>query len=109
MFNNLDGPPRSPRRPRRSCRGVPCHGAVQPPQARRRPGNAQRDEHLRTGDFCDTEHHQDIVFRSTATDQVDESTYRMTGDQTIKDVTHRRPPGCACRLPPSPYATWSYS
>lgn len=47
----------------------------------------QRDGHLRTGDFFDTESHPEITFRSTAAEQTDAETYRLTGDLTIKGVT----------------------
>lgn len=46
-----------------------------------------RDNHLRTGDFFDVEQFPQITFRSTAAEQVDEETFRVTGDLTIKDVT----------------------
>ncbi|AXI76934.1 YceI family protein [Peterkaempfera bronchialis] len=47
----------------------------------------QRDEHLRTGDFFEAETHPEITFRSTAAERVDDETYRMTGDLTIKGTT----------------------
>ncbi|WP_116115889.1 YceI family protein [Austwickia chelonae] len=49
--------------------------------------NADRDGHLRTGDFFDAERFPAITFASTDLVAVDESTLRMTGDLTIKDVT----------------------
>ncbi|MEU8920707.1 YceI family protein [Kitasatospora sp. NPDC048545] len=48
---------------------------------------AQRDEHLRTGDFFAAETFPEIRFRSTSTEQLDDDTYRMTGELTIKDTT----------------------
>lgn len=48
---------------------------------------AQRDEHLRTGDFFAAETYPEITFRSTAAEMVDADTYRMHGDLTIKDTT----------------------
>ncbi|MFC9324981.1 YceI family protein [Kitasatospora sp. NPDC057015] len=48
---------------------------------------AQRDEHLRTGDFFAAETHPEITFRSTAAERVREDSYRMTGDLTIKGTT----------------------
>jgi polyisoprenoid-binding protein YceI len=48
---------------------------------------AQRDEHLRTGDFFDAATYPEITFRSTSAERVDEETYRLNGDLTIKDVT----------------------
>ncbi|MFE5580070.1 YceI family protein [Kitasatospora sp. NPDC056531] len=48
---------------------------------------AQRDEHLRTGDFFAAETYPEIRFRSTATEQLGDGSYRMTGELTIKDTT----------------------
>ncbi|MFE0626741.1 YceI family protein [Streptomyces sp. NPDC058864] len=48
---------------------------------------AQRDEHLRTGDFFDAATYPEISFRSTSAEQVDDETYRMHGDLTIKETT----------------------
>ncbi|MFJ1752939.1 YceI family protein [Kitasatospora sp. NPDC088134] len=50
-------------------------------------GQAQRDEHLRTGDFFDAAAHPEITFKSTSAEQVDEDTYRLHGDLTIKGTT----------------------
>jgi polyisoprenoid-binding protein YceI len=47
----------------------------------------QRDEHLRTNDFFDVPTYPKITFVSTAAEKVDNETFRMTGDLTIKDVT----------------------
>ncbi|MEV6207353.1 YceI family protein [Kitasatospora sp. NPDC051914] len=48
---------------------------------------AQRDEHLRTGDFFAAETYPEIRFRSTSAERIGEDTYRMTGELTIKDTT----------------------
>ncbi|MGK4581567.1 YceI family protein [Kitasatospora sp. HPMI-4] len=48
---------------------------------------AQRDEHLRTGDFFAADVHPEIVFRSTSAERLRDDSYRMTGDLTIKDTT----------------------
>jgi polyisoprenoid-binding protein YceI len=48
---------------------------------------AQRDEHLRTGDFFEAETYPEITFRSTSAEEVGDDTYRLHGDLTIKDVT----------------------
>ncbi|MEU3461350.1 YceI family protein [Streptomyces sp. NPDC006733] len=48
---------------------------------------AQRDEHLRTGDFFDAPAFPEITFRSTAAERLGEDSYRMTGDLTIKGTT----------------------
>ncbi|GLZ31691.1 polyisoprenoid-binding protein [Lentzea sp. NBRC 105346] len=50
--------------------------------------NEQRDGHLRTNDFLALETYPTITFRSTSVEQLDESTFRLTGDLTIKDVTN---------------------
>jgi polyisoprenoid-binding protein YceI len=50
-------------------------------------GNAQRDEHLRNGDFLEVEAHPTITFQSTKVEQVDDETYAVTGDLTIKGTS----------------------
>ena len=47
-------------------------------------GNDQRDGHLRSADFLDVEQFPTLTFRSTSAEQVDQDTYRMVGDLTIK-------------------------
>jgi polyisoprenoid-binding protein YceI len=49
-------------------------------------GNADRDGHLRSGDFFEDESHPEITFNSTAVD-FDGETWSVTGDLTIKGVT----------------------
>ncbi|PZF80095.1 YceI family protein [Jiangella anatolica] len=49
--------------------------------------NEQRDGHLRTNDFFEIETYPEIRFASTAIRQSDETTFAVTGDLTIKDVT----------------------
>ncbi len=49
--------------------------------------NADRDGHLRSNDFFDIENHPQITYVSTAVEQVDAESYRVTGDLTIKGVT----------------------
>ncbi|MBF0815932.1 YceI family protein [Microbacterium paludicola] len=49
----------------------------------------QRDEHLRSADFFDVETYPEIVFRSTAIDEVDENALNVIGDLTIRDVTRQ--------------------
>jgi polyisoprenoid-binding protein YceI len=51
-------------------------------------GNEQRDGHLRTNDFFDAETHPQIRFVSTSVERVDPENYRLTGDLTIKGITH---------------------
>jgi polyisoprenoid-binding protein YceI len=50
--------------------------------------NAQRDGHLRSPDFFDVETYPTITFRSTKIEHVKDNHYRVTGDLTIRDVTH---------------------
>ncbi|HEX3829607.1 MAG TPA: YceI family protein, partial [Sporichthyaceae bacterium] len=50
-------------------------------------GNEQRDGHLRTNDFFDAATHPKIHFATTGVEQVDDDTFRITGDLTIKDIT----------------------
>ncbi|MFG3054291.1 YceI family protein [Kitasatospora sp. NPDC048239] len=50
---------------------------------------AQRDEHLRTGDFFAAETHPEIRFRSTSAERLRGDSYRMTGDLTIKGTTRQ--------------------
>ena len=49
--------------------------------------NADRDAHLRGNDFFDMEQYPEITFASTAVERLDDATYRVTGDLTIKGVT----------------------
>jgi polyisoprenoid-binding protein YceI len=46
-------------------------------------GDPDRDEHLRSADFLDVEHHPDIVFRSTSVHPSDEDHWEVVGDLTV--------------------------
>ncbi|MBY8880865.1 YceI family protein [Actinacidiphila acidipaludis] len=48
---------------------------------------AARDEHLRNGDFFAADEFPEITFRSTGAEQVDDETYRMHGDLTVKGIS----------------------
>ncbi|MGN9794673.1 YceI family protein [Streptomyces sp. OZ13] len=50
-------------------------------------GIADRDGHLRSGDFFDAETFPKMTFRSTGAEQLGGDKYRISGDLTIKDVT----------------------
>ncbi|WP_328319828.1 YceI family protein [Streptomyces sp. NBC_00388] len=50
-------------------------------------GMADRDGHLRGGDFFDAEQFPHMTFRSTRAEQLGGDAYRIVGDLTIKDVT----------------------
>lgn len=49
--------------------------------------NAKRDEHLRSADFFDVDRWPDITFVSRKIEEIDEGSYAVTGDLTIRDVT----------------------
>ena len=50
-------------------------------------GNAQRNGHLLSGDFFETEEYPEITFSSTSVER-DGDTWNVTGDLTIKNVSH---------------------
>ena len=50
-------------------------------------GQKQRDEHLRTNDFFDAATYPKGTFVSTGITTVDDDTFAMTGDLTLKGVT----------------------
>ena len=50
-------------------------------------GSADRDGHLRSGDFFDAGTYPTITFTSTRVEREDASTWLITGDLTIKGVT----------------------
>jgi len=50
-------------------------------------GQADRDAHLRSADFLDVGTYPEIVFTSTDVEQIDEETYTVTGDLSIRDTT----------------------
>jgi len=50
-------------------------------------GNAQRDGHLRSGDFFDVEAFPELRFRSTRIDKRGDDRYAVVGQLTIRDVT----------------------
>ena len=50
--------------------------------------NGQRDEHLRSPDFFDVDRHPEIRFQSTSIVPVDETSYRIVGDLTIRGITN---------------------
>ncbi len=50
-------------------------------------GVPDRDNHLRSADFLDVEHHPKITYRSTRVEQTGPSTLRVIGDLMIRGVT----------------------
>jgi polyisoprenoid-binding protein YceI len=51
-------------------------------------GDAQRDAHLRSADFFDVDTYPKITFRSTKVEAGPSQTWTVTGDLTVRDVTH---------------------
>jgi polyisoprenoid-binding protein YceI len=49
--------------------------------------NADRDNHIRGGDFLAVDEYPTIEFLSTGAEQLDDTHYRLTGDLTIRGVT----------------------
>ena len=50
-------------------------------------GNAERDAHLGSADFLDTEYFPELRFRSTHIERIGDTRYRLAGQLTIRDVT----------------------
>ncbi|NBM20156.1 YceI family protein [Streptomyces sp. GC420] len=50
-------------------------------------GVADRDAHLRSGDFFEADKYPLMTFRSTSAETLGGDKYRISGDLTIKDVT----------------------
>jgi len=51
-------------------------------------GEPQRDDHLRSGDFLDAGNHPVIAFKSTGSQQVGATDYKVLGDLTIRGISH---------------------
>jgi polyisoprenoid-binding protein YceI len=49
--------------------------------------SADRDTHLRSGDFFDVENYPEITFVSSKVEEVDEHAFAVTGELTIRDIT----------------------
>lgn len=49
--------------------------------------NLQRDEHLRNSDFFEVEKYPEILFKSTRIEKLDDETFFLYGDLTIKGIT----------------------
>lgn len=50
-------------------------------------GNTDRDTHLRSGDFLDTEASPKMTFHATEVRHTDDTSFVMVGDLTIRDAT----------------------
>jgi polyisoprenoid-binding protein YceI len=54
-------------------------------------GDQQRDDHLRSADFLDAEHHPLITFRGSEVRVGGATEFTVTGDVTIRGVTRKAP------------------
>ena len=54
-------------------------------------GVKERDDHLRSADFLDVEHHPEITFKGNQVETKGEHDFAVTGDLTIRGVTR---PAC---------------
>ena len=52
-------------------------------------GVKERDDHLRSADFLDVDHHPEIAFRGNQVEVKGEHDYAVTGDLTIRGVTRK--------------------
>lgn len=50
-------------------------------------GNEQRDGHLRSGDFFDSESHPELIFSGSKMENAGGSNYKLHGNLTIRNVT----------------------
>jgi polyisoprenoid-binding protein YceI len=50
-------------------------------------GAEDRDKHLRSADFFNVEQYPDMTFKSTRVEKVDDNSYKVQGDLTIKETT----------------------
>jgi polyisoprenoid-binding protein YceI len=50
--------------------------------------NEQRDGHLKSNDFLDLDTYPEITFVSTSAKQIDEDSFELTGDLTVRGVTN---------------------
>ncbi|MGH7409758.1 MAG: YceI family protein [Candidatus Methylomirabilis sp.] len=52
-------------------------------------GEPERDQHLRSADFFDVEHHPKMTFVSTGVEILSQHEYRVKGDLTLRGVTRK--------------------
>jgi polyisoprenoid-binding protein YceI len=50
--------------------------------------NEQRDAHLRNSDFFEADKHPELLFESSRIEKVDGENFRLTGNLTLKKITH---------------------
>jgi polyisoprenoid-binding protein YceI len=51
--------------------------------------NEQRDAHLRTGDFFDSENHPQLTFESNKLEKINNENYKLYGTLTIRGSANR--------------------
>jgi polyisoprenoid-binding protein YceI len=66
--------------------GVPSF-AVEVKAVNVETNNDKRDDHLKSADFFDVKQFPTLSFKSTSGKKIDDTTFEITGDFTIKDVT----------------------
>lgn len=49
--------------------------------------NADRDNHLKSADFFDAENHPKLTFKASSFTKVDDDTYELSGDLSLRGVT----------------------
>ena len=52
-------------------------------------GDEKRDAHLKSADFFDVENHKEITFTGNTYEKVDNDSYELYGDLTVKGITKR--------------------
>jgi polyisoprenoid-binding protein YceI len=52
-------------------------------------GVADRDTHLRSGDFLDVEKYPELTFRSVRVTQPEDNEFKLVGELTVRDVTRQ--------------------
>lgn len=68
-----------------------------------------RDEHVRNSDFLDVKNHPELVFKSTKVEMTGEKTAKLTGDLTIRGITHEEVFDVTLRrADPSPFGQPKY-
>lgn len=51
-------------------------------------GVIDRDNHLKSSDFFDASNYEEIIFKSTSFEQINEEKFKLSGELTIRGITH---------------------
>jgi len=51
--------------------------------------NEQRDAHLKTGDFFDSEKYPELIFKSDKLERIDNEEYKLSGTLTIRGISKK--------------------